>query len=58
MAGNLANQAQVSSAPIDGDFVMVYNSRDHITNAVAREAAQFVNSRKSELLGYVAHDIK
>jgi len=37
---------------------MVFNLRDNITNAVARGAAELVNRRKSELLGYVAHEIK
>ncbi len=82
MASNLTDQvrvfAQISSAPIDNDFVpsitveasgeldplktqvnrMVFNLRDNITNAVARGAAELVKRRKSELLGYVAHEIK
>jgi osomolarity two-component system sensor histidine kinase NIK1 len=37
---------------------MVVNLRDNITNAVVRGAAKLVNRRKSELLGYVAHEIK
>jgi hypothetical protein len=39
---------------------MVFNLRDNITNAVARGAAELVKRRKSasELLGYVAHEIK
>jgi hypothetical protein len=37
---------------------MVFNLRDNITNAVARGAAELVNRRRSELLGYVAHEIK
>ena len=82
MANNLTDQvrafAQISSAPIDSDFVhsipieasgeldplktqinrMVFNLRDNITIAVARGAAELANRRKSELLGYVAHEIK
>ena len=37
---------------------MVLNLRDNITSAVAREATHLVHRRKSELLGYVAHEIK
>ena len=37
---------------------MVFNLRDNITIAVARGAAELVDRRKSELLGYVAHEIK
>lgn len=82
MASNLTHQvrafAQISSAPIDSDFVhsitledsgeldplktqvnrMFFNLRDNFTNAVAMGAAELVNSRKYELIGYVTHEIK
>ena len=37
---------------------MVSNLRDNITSAVSREAVRLVNRRKSDLLGYLAHEIK